>query len=305
MRSLSAAGLSLLIVAVAAPSHAAGSSGGDPFGFLSLDANARAVAMGGAYTALATDANALLYNPAGLGRVEQNEATFMHNQYFQGINQEYFGLAMRKGWGLNVNYLDSGSVPETTLASPGGTGASNSLTDMAVSAGYGRAVMDSLSLGLGVKYVQESVAGVAGRGYAADAGALYAVPAVPNLRLGLSVQNAGPAVKFQAAHENLPLDVRGGAAYGFSVIGQQSVLSLDVSKERSAGVVVQGGAETIIAKAMAVRVGFNTGNDAGPKVTAGAGWTHKQFSLDYAFVPYGDLGVSNRISVTARWGERK
>jgi hypothetical protein len=302
MKRLNAAGLSLILLSAAVPSRSAGT---DPFSFLSLDANARAVAMGGAYTALATDANALLYNPGGLGRIEQNEATFMHNQYLQGINQEYFGLVARKGWGLNVNYLDSGSVPETTISNPGGTGASNNLTDMAVSAGYGRAVLDSLSLGVSAKYIQESVAGVNGRGYAVDAGALYALPVVPNLSLGLSVQNMGPTVKFQAANENLPFNVRGGAAYVFNVIGQKSVVSLDVSKERSASAIVQGGAETVIAKAMAVRLGFNTGNDAGPKVTAGVGWTYRQFSLDYAFVPYGDLGVTNRISVTARWGDKK
>ncbi|MFI5361771.1 MAG: PorV/PorQ family protein [Elusimicrobiota bacterium] len=305
MRPSCAAALSALLLGHAGLSHAAGSAGAEPFNFLSLDANARAVAMGGAYTALATDANALLYNPAGLGRVDQTEATFMHNQYLQGVNQEYLGLAARQGWGANLNYLDSGSIPETTIASPSGTGASNSLTDMAVSAGYGRAVADSLSLGAGAKYVQESVAGANGRGYALDVGALYAVPAVPRLTLGLAVRNIGPTVKFQSANENLPLDVRGGAAYAFDLLGQRSVVSLDLSKERSANAVVQGGFETVFVKMMAVRVGFNTGNDAGPKVTAGLGWTYRQFALDYAFVPYGDLGVSNRISVTVRWGDKK
>ena len=65
------------------------------------------------------------------------------------------------------------------------------------------------------------------------------------------------------------------------------------------------GVETVIAKAMAVRLGFNTGNFAGPKVTAGLGWTYRRFSLDYAFVPYGELGASNRVSVTMRWGDKK
>ena len=72
---------------------AAPAAGTEPFNFLALDADARAVALGGAYTALATDANALLYNPAGLGLVRQSQIAFMHNQYIAGLTQEYMGLA--------------------------------------------------------------------------------------------------------------------------------------------------------------------------------------------------------------------
>jgi hypothetical protein len=57
-----------------------GSAGAEPFAFLQLDSSARSAALGGAYTALASDANALQYNPGGLGMVRQNEAQFMYNQ---------------------------------------------------------------------------------------------------------------------------------------------------------------------------------------------------------------------------------
>ena len=82
---------------------AAASPGADPFNFLLLDANARAAGMGGAYTALANDANALLYNPAGLGRISAHEATFMHNEHFQGVKQEYLAFSARQGFGLSLN----------------------------------------------------------------------------------------------------------------------------------------------------------------------------------------------------------
>jgi hypothetical protein len=54
---------------------------------------------------------------------------------------------------------------------------------------------------------------------------------------------------------------------------------------------------------MSLRLGFGTRNDAGPGITAGVGWALRDFDLDYAFVPYGDLGVSHRLSVTWRFGE--
>ena len=99
----------LLVAALAAaPARAGKAAGASSLDFLNLDANARAVALGGAYTALASDANALLYNPAGLGGLKTHEATLMHNEYVQGLTQEYAGVATRQGFGGALNYLRFG-----------------------------------------------------------------------------------------------------------------------------------------------------------------------------------------------------
>ncbi|MBI5242746.1 MAG: hypothetical protein HY922_03555, partial [Elusimicrobia bacterium] len=134
-------------------------------------------------------------------------------------------------------------------------------------------------------------------------GALYRVPEAPGLALGLAVQNIGPTVKFQQASENLPLNIRMGGAYAFTVGRQKSALALDVTKERSEGALIGFGAETIVAKALALRLGYNTRNAAGPGVSVGVWWLLSNFSFDYAFVPFGDLGNAHRLSVTLRWGE--
>ncbi|MBI5242460.1 MAG: hypothetical protein HY922_02100, partial [Elusimicrobia bacterium] len=134
-------------------------------------------------------------------------------------------------------------------------------------------------------------------------GALYRVPEAPGLALGLAVQNIGPTVKFQQASENLPLNIRMGGAYAFTIRGQKSALALDITKERSEGALIGFGAETIVAKALALRLGYNTRNAAGPGVSVGVGWLLSNFSFDYAFVPFGDLGNAHRLSVTLRWGE--
>src|SRR4051812_22452383 len=100
-RALLAASLAVL---AGSPARASSAASG-PFDFLFLDAGARAVAMGGAYTALVTGADSLLYNPAGLGDSAAHEATFMHNEYLQGASQEYAGYASPRGFGLNFNSL--------------------------------------------------------------------------------------------------------------------------------------------------------------------------------------------------------
>ena len=143
----------LLALAALLPgeARAAGSAGASPFNFLFLDADARPVAMGGAYTALANDANALHYNPAGLGRIRRSEATFMHNEYFEGITQEYIGFASRHGYGANLNILRAGDIDRTTVSNPNGTGlGSANFSDLAFGLGYGRALTEHLAAGLGV-----------------------------------------------------------------------------------------------------------------------------------------------------------
>ncbi|MFI5363540.1 MAG: PorV/PorQ family protein [Elusimicrobiota bacterium] len=304
MRTATAASAAAMALFLGAgPAPAAGSPGAEPFNFLSLDANARPAAMGGAYTALATDSSALLYNPAGLARVRSNEATFMHNAYVAGITQEYAAYVSPRGWGANVNFLNSGGVSNTTNSNPDGAGlGSAGLYDLAFSGGFGRAFGDALSLGAEIKYIRESIAGIAGAGAAFDLGALYAAPSLPGLALGLSLQNAGPTVKYEGETQNLPLTLRGGAAYAFEAAGQKCAASFDVVKERSSGPSVALGLETVLAAAVPIRLGLATNASAGPGLTTGVGYVHDGFSFDYAFVPFGDLGSVNRLSLTFRWG---
>lgn len=283
------------------PGAAHASAGEEPFAFLSLDAGARAAALGGAYTALAQDSNALLYNPAGLSRVEKGEATFMHNEHFAGVAQEYAAFALTNGIGGNLNYVNLGSMPRTTVSDPGGAG-DFSAWDLALAGGYGRRLSEALGAGAGLKLVREAIDDESATGFALDLGALYSVRDYPGLDLGLAVQNLGPSVRFQNGSENLPVNFRGGAAYSFTAYGQASALALDFSKELSEEAVVAMGAETVAAKALALRLGFNTRNAAGYGVSVGLGWLLRDFSVDYVFIPYGELGDSHRFSLTCRWG---
>lgn len=299
MRRLTA---SVLALALAAPAHAG--PGAHPFQFLSLDADARAVALGGAYTALACDANALLYNPGGLGCVERSEAAFMHNQYFGGVSQEYISFASRKGWGAQVNYLNYGDIPKTTVANKTGAGlGSYGVQDLAVSGGYGRRVGGSLAVGGGLKYIRESLETVTAQGLALDGGALWRPEVFPGVALGVALRNVGPDVKFQRASEKLPTQLRLGGAYSRPVRGQQTTLAVDVTKKRLEDVTAAVGLETLLAGCLPLRLGYDMRNDAGMGLTAGVGWVSRSVRFDYAFVSFGDLGTAHRVSAALRWGD--
>ena len=56
----------------------------------------RPVGMGGAFTAIADDSNAPLYNPAGLVQVQWNEMSAMYSRLFSGLTL-YSGSAATGG----------------------------------------------------------------------------------------------------------------------------------------------------------------------------------------------------------------
>ncbi|MBI3553850.1 MAG: tetratricopeptide repeat protein [Elusimicrobia bacterium] len=290
------------IVAAASPAWADSAAGASSFDFLTIDANARAVGMGGAYTALASDSNALLYNPAGLARVDGYEATFMHNVYAQGLSQEYVGFAAKQGWGLSLNYLDFGSINRTTLSQPGGTGSSFGVNDFALAGSYARAVTEDLSLGAGAKLLRETLDSTQANGFALDVGALYRVRQLKGLSFGASVLNMGPDVRFASHDEKLPLLWRLGTGFSFPAFKNDNTLALDVTRERADRIRMGFGIESVYDQFMAFRFGFTTRNDAGVGITAGVGWIWKALSVDYAISPLGSLGISNRVSATVRWG---
>jgi hypothetical protein len=67
------------------------------------------------------------------------------------------------------------------------------------------------------------------------------------------------------------------------------------------------GVEDLMYSMVAVRIGYQaslannqTGGATG--LAVGAGFLYRGFTLDYAFLPYGDLGQAQRISLTYDFG---
>ncbi|HVA66120.1 MAG TPA: PorV/PorQ family protein [Elusimicrobiota bacterium] len=285
--------------------------------FLELGVGGRAMAMGGAYTAVADGADALYWNPAALLRVEHHAATFMHAAYLDSSYYDYAAYAQNLGasgaFGLGAQYLNAGAITETDA----GYNNVGSFTpyDLAVSAGYayklrgmGTGVLgmaNGFSLGGAIKYIRSHVLESA-QTAAIDAGVLSPAYLNDKLTLALTVANLGGTLNYGNAPENLPLTFKAGGAYR---ITPRWLASLDLGLPRDNGPYFAAGTEYVLPIkddwSLSGRAGYSsqtlnqiTGVSG---ISAGLGFTDKNLDLDYAFAPYGGLGITNRVSVSVRW----
>jgi len=94
--------------------------------FLKIGVGGRASAMGDAFVAVANDASALYWNPAGLSQFTQNQVMFSHNKWVVDINHDFLGLVYHmdatNSFGIALTSLSMKDMPVTTEFAPTGTG---------------------------------------------------------------------------------------------------------------------------------------------------------------------------------------
>lgn len=263
--------------------------------FLKIGAGARPAAMGDSFAGVADDVNALYWNPAGIARLENREMTFSHNIWLEDTNYEYLGFVQPLGnyvVGAGVSYLNIGAMDGWDVNNaPTGDFSAHS---MAVALSVGRVIDDKLSLGLTLKTVQEKIETESASAFAVDAGGIYRLG--ENSSAALVVQNLGTGMKFVKESAGLPMNIKIGGAH--RMLEKKLVLSLDFNKYTDTRFRGNFGAEYGLAEMLALRLGYNGGNDMGSGLTCGFGYKISRINLDYAFVPYGDFGDAHRFSLS-------
>lgn len=276
------------------------SSGAD---FLTIDSGARSEGMGGAFTAVADDVNALTWNPAGLALLQHPEVGYLHMLYIGDLSYNFGGGAMsfpsgEDSIGVGAGIVNLG-VPsfDSTL----GLASAVSAGDNAFMASFAYRVKNIVAFGVTGKYVMRNIAGYTANAFAGDAGVL--VTPDDRFRIGAGIFNVGQSVQFISAADPLPTTVRLGFSYEVLDIPHHSVrLALDnaylFQAQGYAGAV---GAEYWYDKTLAVRAGY-TGDSYQQHMTAGVGVNLNLFQLDYAYAPLGTLGDTHRLSLIFRFG---
>lgn len=294
--------ITLLALAISVPAGAAG-NGAD---FLRIDTAARAVSMGSAYTALADGSGAIGYNPAGLASVRGMEVGFTHTQWLMDTTHDFISAAMPLGKagkglaiGLGVTRLSAGGI-ETRNADRSASGSFGAY-DQSVSLGLA-AVKWGTRVGVGVKYIESAIAGEKARTMAVDLGLSRALGRGP-VSVGVSAMNIGAPMRYLDQSDPLPLTVSAGAALAF-IPGFNIALDVKryVNDKRTA---ISVGSEYNVMPALSLRGGYLTGeNSLAVKdrgVSFGAGVNFLTMQLDYSAAPFGELGNTQKISLTKKF----
>lgn len=269
-------------------------SGTTAANFLKIPVGARASAMGGAYTALCPDATALYWNPAGLASAKEKELFATYNSWFQDISQGYFGVVLpggKKSFGFAVNYVDLGEMERTTWENPTGTGEKFSATDIHITLGYGWKISPSLRIGIAAGWLKDTIAEKERSTFVFNLGIQGGIK--KNISFGIALQNLGGRL----GDDLLPLTIRGGFMWIFSHL--TTTVELEVPYDEDAG--IRAGFEWQLTPQAALRAGYQGNQDQGSGITLGLGLNVQKFTMDYAYVPFGELENTNRVSFTVRW----
>jgi len=298
--------LGVLLLAQGAPLRAAGSSAAQ---FLSLGFGARALGMGEAYTAVSDDISSVYYNPAGLASGgEGRELAFSHAFHLEDTSVSQAAY-MRRPFAAAVTYFSAGEL-EGRDATGGLTG---DFTARDVAAQLSRGFkLGPLDAGLTGRVISQRIRSSGATSFSADAGLLYRFAGTP-WSLGAAVTNLGTRVKFEEESFPLPLKFKAGAAAAFR--GARLLVALDAELPADGPALARLGAEYTGLEGIALRLGWRTAASGQRDAIlgrgfdevsgaaglygffAGAGFAYAGFSLDYALLPYGDLGTAHRFAV--------
>ncbi len=267
----------------------------------SARASVRANGMGDAYTAANGDVFGFYYNPAqtapksagfSFGRGYSEDTTSIIGAYFPGL----FG-----GVNVGASFLFY-TLGDMDLYGPNGKiGTVNAEHDYMGTVNLSKEI-GVLSFGVNAKVLRTTLfEATSAAAFLLDGGFKARLPWVD---LGASVQNIGEEMTLGNEDERIPRTVRFGAYRGFESGKTGINLAADMVKTEQENTYFCAGAEFVYNKMLALRTGYEFQNSLSEAnlLRFGFGVKVSEFTLDYALVPYKDLGSTHRFAVAYAFG---
>jgi len=268
---------------------------------MKVEIGARPAGMGGAFVAVTDGPNSSAYNPAATAHTTKFTASFGHIAYWNNIRLEtaYFASNFtKKSWiHGGIRYAADNDLEHRGVMASSEPDYYFNAHDISLKGGFAYQVSNRLVAGASLGWFAEKIDIFQGSVFNADLGVMYDLN--PAIDLGASVTNIGPSFNIKAIGGvvsndiSLPTTYRVGGTYGYDkYLGAVDLVVLDDEAH------VHLGAEGWLHERFALRSGYMINYDA-KSFTAGASFVHRNFTIDYAFVPYStSLGTTHLFNLT-------
>jgi hypothetical protein len=301
--------LEMLLCAAFLPAANAGSSGTSIFPFLKICPSVPNAAMG--EITAAVNAQSVLMNPAFSPWIKEGQIIVENMLYIGDSNYGLFGyhhpVNRYIAFDITAGMLGAGGFTRTVADAASLSGyaeqGSFSFSDAFLKFGFGHRTSRFFSYGVSLQAARESIDTQAATGVMASIGGFYNNYMRDDWCASFGVFNIGPPVKGY----DLPMGgylgfgkaVSPGLFWGGDIVGYLDQTS-----------VLRTGFEYSLGNRVFLRAGYRysmnehlLGDFPSVDLTAGLGLNFSNFSLDYAWLPYGDLGDSHRLAITYSFGK--
>ncbi|MBI5201272.1 MAG: PorV/PorQ family protein [Elusimicrobia bacterium] len=274
---------------------------------MNVETGARPAGVSGAFTAVADDANAVRWNPAGLRQLPRHELAFSERSFFGDLRLYDVNFARHFGdhWsgGVGVSMLDYGKIEHVNNLGEGTKdpyGARDLLVSFAAARDFPVDLLDGrVRLGGGARVVRREIEVESTNGYVFDLAGHWERD---RWRLGATLQNLGPAMGFGRERIAMPVTLRVGAAYEPV---DRLTASADLVERHEGDPSLRGGLEVTAARVqwtdLVVRAGFSTTEGAEHGFSAGLGIVGLNWEFAYSWKMLGELDFGHWVGLTYRF----
>jgi hypothetical protein len=269
--------------------------------FLLIQPHARTAAMGNAFTGLADDSNAVLFNPAGMPLIKKPMLSFTHFSSFGDTNFEYTAYAYPGGdWGAGGSVLYDYTTGFSNIDKTGQDIGDTHNYDLAFTGTFGCVILPGITAGISAKYFRSELLNYSKNGYAFDFGIMFRLMEQPDTHLGCALLNSGSQTAYEKQSTALPLTAKTGISVKYAFNESAGITAaFDIGRiiVNDDLLDISGGIEVCLYRIYFISAGFGFKMD-GDTFSLGAGFKPVEtLRISYAFQPFEYFGATHRISL--------